>query len=257
MIADLPLARRDLIAARLFKGQAVVANDLADEFDVSEDAIRRDLRALAAEGRCRRVYGGALPLTPGREPIAARVRQGTDRKQKLAQAAAATVRPGELVFIDSGSTNLAIIDHLPEDADVTVVTNAIDIAGAVLRRQDLRLIVVGGTANPLIGGCVDATAVQAVERFRFDRAFLGACAVSATSGIGAFHYPDATFKRAVLASAEHVSVLATSEKLTERAPHKVAELREIGDLVVEAGLTAEQRAALESGGCHLIVADPG
>jgi len=59
---ELPIARRDIILSRLDEGQPVTAAALALEFDVSEDAIRRDLRALAAEGRCRRVYGGALPL---------------------------------------------------------------------------------------------------------------------------------------------------------------------------------------------------
>ncbi|HEX8786620.1 MAG TPA: DeoR family transcriptional regulator, partial [Telluria sp.] len=54
---DLPIARRDLIAQRLAAGQPAIAATLALEFGVSEDAIRRDLRALAAEGRCRRVYG--------------------------------------------------------------------------------------------------------------------------------------------------------------------------------------------------------
>src|SRR5690349_184638 len=62
MSDELPLARRDEIAGRLSAGQPVVAAALATEFGVSEDAIRRDLRALAAEGRCRRVYGGALPV---------------------------------------------------------------------------------------------------------------------------------------------------------------------------------------------------
>ena len=70
MTSELPLARRDLIADRLANGLAVVATELAGEFAVSEDAIRRDLRALAAEGRCRRVYGGALPLPLLKRPAA-------------------------------------------------------------------------------------------------------------------------------------------------------------------------------------------
>jgi len=96
MTLDLPLARRDLIAARLAAGQAVVAATLAAEFDVSEDAIRRDLRALAAEGRCRRVYGGALPISLGTASMAARMDEGRERKRGLARAGAATVVPGEI-----------------------------------------------------------------------------------------------------------------------------------------------------------------
>ncbi|NWP10254.1 DeoR/GlpR transcriptional regulator, partial [Escherichia coli] len=81
-----------------------------------------------------------------------------------------TIRPGEFLFLDSGSTNLALVEFLPEDNDLTIATNSIDIAGAVLRRQDLKLIVLGGEADPIIGGCVDAVALQALVQMRFDRA---------------------------------------------------------------------------------------
>lgn len=254
MDIDLPLARRDAIAARLGQGQTVVATALAAEFHVSEDAIRRDLRALAAEGRCRRVYGGALPLSPATAPMAARIQHGAESKLRLARAAVAAIRAGELVFLDSGSTNLALVDLLPEDADLTVATNSVEIAGAVLRRQDLRLIVVGGMADPLVGGCVDAAAAETVARMRFDRAFIGACSVSATAGVGAFHFTDATFKRAVLAAARQVVVLATTDKLAEEAPHRVARLDAVDLLVVEASAPAERRADLERAARRLVVA---
>ena len=254
MNADLPLARRDAIAARLLKGKAVVAAALAAEFSVSEDAIRRDLRALAAEGRCRRVYGGALPLSPATEPMTTRIREGAERKDSLARAAVTIVQPGETLFLDSGSTNLALVEFLHEDADLTVVTNAVEIAAAVLRRQDLRLIVVGGLADPVIGGCVDAAAMQTVARIRFDRVFLGACSVSAEFGVGAFHFADATFKRAVLDTSRHSTVLATSDKLTARTPYQVARMERVDLLVLEAATTAEQRLQLEQAGCRLLIA---
>src|ERR1700675_4422983 len=108
MTIDPPMERRDIIAGRLAQGQSVTAGSLAEEFSVSPDAIRRDLRALAAEGRCRRVYGGALPVSNATEPLTARMREGAERKLRLAQAAVSTIRAGELVLLDSGSTNLAL-----------------------------------------------------------------------------------------------------------------------------------------------------
>ena len=257
MHIEVPSARRDLIAARLGNGESVVAATLAAEFQVSEDAIRRDLRALAAEGRCRRVYGGALPLSPATVPMAARVDVDRDGKSRLARLAATTVQHGELLFIDSGSTNLRLVDFLPEDVGLVVATNSVEVAAAVLRRQDLQLIIIGGSADPIIGGCVDAAAAAAVAQMRIDRTFLGACAVSAESGIGAFHFPDACFKRAVHAVSQSTVVLATDEKLASSAPHLVARLQAIDMLIVDCGVGAQQRAALEAAGCRsVIVADP-
>ena len=178
MNTEIPVARRDLIAGRLAQGHAVVAASLAAEFQVSEDAIRRDLRALAAQGRCRRVYGGALPLLPGATPMAARMDENRARKQALAQAAVETIVAGEFLFLDNGSTNLALAACLPEDQGLSVATNSVDIAAALLHRDDLRLVMVGGAVDPIVGGCIDATAVLAIGHMNIDRCFLGACAVS-------------------------------------------------------------------------------
>lgn len=255
MDENLPIARRDRIAARLADGKPVVAATLAAEFGVSEDAIRRDLRALAAEGLCRRVYGGALPVSAATAPIAARINSQATGKLRLARAAVDSIKTGELLFLDSGSTNLALVDLLPEDAELTVATNAVEIAAAVLRRQDLRLIVIGGMADPLVGGCVDAAAVQAVARMRFDRAFIGACSVSAEDGIRAFQFADATFKRAAVDAAAAVAVLATADKIAERAAHEIVPMARVDQLVLEPSVPFEVRARFAACGCRLVIAD--
>jgi len=257
MNIDPPIARRETIAARLAEGQSVVAALLAGEFGVSEDAIRRDLRALAAEGRCRRVYGGALPIYPATATMEARLGEGTARKRLLARAAAATIEPGEFLFLDSSSTNLVLVEFLPEDRELTVATNSVQIAAALLLRQDLRLIVIGGSVDPVVGGCVDASATRAIAQMRFDRAFLGVCSITAEDGVGAFDFADAAFKRAVVASSRRTLVLAISDKFGDRALHHVARLDQIDTLVVEPEILPAQRAALEGTGCgRLLVAAP-
>lgn len=250
----IPLARRDVIASRIAQGQSVVAKDLADEFGVSEDAIRRDLRALAAEGLCRRVYGGALPLSPSTAPMAVRIDEARERKEALALAAATTIRRGEFLFLDSGSTNLALARKLPEDFDLTVATNSIDIAGAVANRPDMRLVLVGGSVDPLVGGCVDADAVQFVSRMNVDRCFVGACAVSPDGAVSAFHPADASFKRALVAASRENLVLVTTDKLGERAPYRVAQVEQIDCYVVEHAAGAAELRKLAKAGARLLKA---
>ncbi len=250
----IPLARRDVVASRLAQGQPAVAKDLADEFGVSEDAIRRDLRALAAEGLCRRVYGGALPISPATAPMAARMDEARERKQALALAAATTIRRGEFVFLDSGSTNLALARNLPEDFDLTIATNSIDIAGVVTVRPDLRLVLVGGHVDPLVGGAVDADAIQFVSRMNIDRCFVGACAVSPDGGLSAFHSTDASFKRALVAASRENLVLVTSDKLNERAPYRVAQVEQIACYVVEAAASAAELRKLAKARATLLKA---
>lgn len=229
----MPPARRDLMAQRLAAGQALVAAALAVEFGVSEDAIRRDLRALAAEGRCRRVYGGALPPLPGGTPMALRMDERRERKTALAKAAIATIEAGDFLFLDSSSTNLMLAQHLPEDHALTVATNSVDIAAALLRRTDVRLIMVGGAVDPVVGGCIDATAVLAVGQMNIQRCFLGVCAITVEAGVCTVDPADAAFKRALRTASRHCVAMATNDKLGLASPHRVAPVRELDHLVVE------------------------
>ena len=253
MELESPLARRDVILGRLAQGQSVVAAALALEFEVSEDAIRRDLRALAAEGRCRRVYGGALPLS--KAPMATRIEEARDRKRALARKAASLVQPGQFVFLDSGSTNLALIACLPEEFELTIATNSIDIAAAALRRPDLRLILIGGLVDSSVGGCVDASATLSVAQMNIDLGIIGACAVSFTAGISAHDLSDAIFKRGVLAASRKNLVLVTTEKLGARAPHRVAELKDIDAFVVEHDADADALGELATAAREILMAD--
>lgn len=249
------MSRRDVIETRLAEGREIVAASLATEFNVSEDAVRRDLRALAAEGKCRRVYGGALPLLAPSQPISARIGQASNRKRTLARAAVGMIQPGEFLFLDSGSTNLAMVELLPKTGDVTVATNSIDIAGAVMKRGDIPLVLIGGVVNPVVGGSVDAAAVAAIEAMNIDRCFVGVCAVSAQNGASVYDHADAIFKRTLLKRSALSVAMITSEKFHQRSPHRIGGAADIDWLIVEDDLPAEDEEAAIAAGFTLLKPD--
>jgi DeoR/GlpR family transcriptional regulator of sugar metabolism len=250
------MERRDIIAGRLAQGQSVAAGALAEEFSISPDAIRRDLRALAAGGRCRRVYGGALPISPASSPIIVRVGEARERKQALAAAAVGLIRPSEFVFLDNGSTNLALAEILPR-LQLTIATNSVAIAAVLADRRDLRLHLVGGLVDPEIGGSVDATAVLAIQHMNVDRCFLGACSASAIEGVSAFDAADAAFKRMLLTRSRRTVMMVTNDKLGTGAPHRVTSLDHVDNLVVEHdAATHSEFAAMTRLGVEIVVSKP-
>ena len=256
MYDSLPTSRKELIEQRLAAGQHVVAAHLAKELGVSEHAVRRDLRALVSEGKCRRVYGGALPLSGG-APLAARLRQGADRKAILARSAAQLVKANETIFLDSGSTNLAIVSELSDDLGLTVATNSVAIAQAILDRGDINLHLIGGTVDQTIGGAVDACAVAAIQRFNFDRAYIGACAVSESGEVCVLSHADAVFKATVLNRSVRNVALITAEKVGGKAPYHVAHAKELELLILDCNIDAAAVALLKAAGCSIRMADGG
>jgi DeoR/GlpR family transcriptional regulator of sugar metabolism len=252
---SLPVSRRELIADRLDAGIPAVASALAEEFQISEDAIRRDLRALAAEGRCKRVYGGALPVSPASGSLAERVSVQAKEKILLARTGARLIQPRGLIFLDGGSTNLALVTELPENKLLTVATNSVPLANAVLSRSGLKLLIVGGAVDADLGACVDADAVLAVQRMNVDHCFLGACAVSSELGIGGFNLADTLFKRVLLSRSQKATALVTLDKLETRAPHVIGPLEFIHQLVVPHDTPSHVLTALAKAGTTVLTAD--
>lgn len=238
------------IEARLALHGRVVAAELARLYDTSEDTIRRDLRALAAAGRCQRVYGGALPPTPARGPVSARARLAPAAKAALGAALAGLVEPGMTVFLDAGSTTLACAERLTTAA--TVVTHAPAIAAALVENPAVRLVTIGGEIDREVGAATGAGALAAIEALRPDLLLLGACGVDAEAGITAQRLEDATMKRALAARAGRVAAAADLGKLGTAAAFGVIDLAAVDVLAIEAATPAELRARLAARGPKIL-----
>ncbi len=236
--------RQAEIRRRLASSDRVIAGDLALEFQVSEDTIRRDLRELAAAGQCIRVYGGALPVPAPDLSLNERYGIGTERKRHLARAMAAFAQRGMTIFLDAGSTNLAAAHMLPEDLDLTVVTHAPHIAAAVLDRPGLRLFMIGGKVDTKTGAATGAQGMRELEQLRPDIAFIGACAVSGVTGVTAFDAEDAEFKRLLTRQSRVSLVGAVNEKIGTAAPYPVFPLSAFDHIVIEKDLDPAKRASL-------------
>jgi DeoR/GlpR family transcriptional regulator of sugar metabolism len=252
VILTLPGERQEAILDQLARRGRVLAAELAREFRTSEDTIRRDLRDMAAAGLCRRVYGGALPLSAASGTLAVREQEAPERKAALGFAAASLVEPGKVLFIDAGSTNSAIARALSPGLGVTVVTNAPGVAQELVGKPGVELILVGGRVDPRTGAALGAHAFRDAREIRVDLAFLGACAIDAEAGVAAFGSEEAEFKRLIAGQAAAVAVAVTTEKLGTAAPFFVMPVAGLAHLVVEPDAPEETLAPLGARGVHVL-----
>lgn len=242
----LPEQREQLILERLRSDGRVLAAALAAELQTSEHTVRRHLRELAEQGHCKRVYGGALLVSPANKPAALRMSEAVDRKARLAAAAASIVRPRQIILLDAGSTNAAIAAALPDNADLTVLTNSPDACMRLLNRPGFTVILIGGRIAQGAAGSLGATALLQIQQVRADLCFLGACAFDPDEGVAAFDAEDAELKRAMVSASGRIAIALTSEKLMTGAPFAVAPASAVDYLFVEAGVARARLARLEA-----------
>jgi DeoR/GlpR family transcriptional regulator of sugar metabolism len=225
--------RFDRIRGQLHAKGKVLAAELAAQFNVSEDTIRRDLRELAKLGECRKVYGGALLPTPDLGTLTVRSGLQQASKSALARIAAGLVKSGQTIFIDAGSTNLAIARALPLSHKLTVVTNAPLIATALSEHPNCTILMLGGTFEPVKGGCMGPQAVREASQIYADLFILAACGVDTTAGLTSLDAGEAELKRTLINQSSLLLVAATAEKLGTVAPFKIAEASALDHLIVE------------------------
>jgi DeoR/GlpR family transcriptional regulator of sugar metabolism len=171
-------------------------------------------------------------------------------------AALSLLSDASTVFLDSGSTNLALAREMPLDRPLTVVTNSISIAAALLERKNLKVIVIGGEIDPDAEAAIEPSAIREAQRFNFDVCFLGVCAASVSLGLSAFQIADAEFKRTLIERSERIAALITLDKVETRAPFQVAPLAALDYVVLEHNTPEQILSTFYEAGPDVILSKP-
>jgi DeoR/GlpR family transcriptional regulator of sugar metabolism len=246
--------RKNHVMAVLRRDGQVMARALSTELGVSEDTIRRDLRELAKEGLLQRVHGGALPASPALADLATRQRIEPADKAAIGRAAAALVQPGQVVFVDGGTTCVQLVRALPRQLRCTVATHSPAIAMELMERPDIEVILLGGRLFRHSAVAVGAATLEAIAQIRADTYFMGVTSVHPELGLSTGDYEEACVKRALCKAAADTIVLASSEKLATAAPYRVVGLAEISGIVLPASTPADMLQPYRERGVALTLA---
>ena len=247
--------RRQYLLTRLAADGKVVAKQVAQELGLSEDSIRRDLRELAAEGLCQRVYGGALPASPAVVPYAGREAIEPAGKARVARTAAALVQPGSTVFVDGGTTALALVGALPATLECSVVTHSPTIAAALVPHPRIDVTVIGGRLFKHSVVTCGAVALEAVSMLSADLCFIGVTGVHPEHQLTTGDLEEAAMKRALSRRAADTYVLASSEKIGTASQYRVVAFADVTGIVTDAAPDDRVVRDLARAGAPLVHAD--
>lgn len=225
--------RKKLLLAALKRDGQLVAKALSEQFDVSEDTIRRDLRELAQEGQLQRVHGGALPASPAVADFSVRRGIESSAKTAIAKAAARLIKPGQIVILDGGTTAVQLARQLPHDLQATVVTHSPSVAVELVDHPRIDVVIIGGRLFKHSIVAIGAAALEVIGTIRADLYFMGVTGIHPTAGLSTGDLEEAYVKRAFVQQAAETVVLASSEKINAASAYKIADVGVTSTIVVE------------------------
>ncbi|WNJ91533.1 DeoR/GlpR family DNA-binding transcription regulator [Bosea sp. 685] len=255
-----PSARQDLIVDYVEKRGSVTVEFLASTLSTSRETIRRDLSALAKDGRVRKFHGGASELSAYAEgqivegSFQARMHENVPQKRRIAKATAALFKPGDSIFVDTGSTTVYLAEELGKLSGLTVISNSILVAQQVSKGANNRVFLIGGEYRDDTAQNVGRLALDQIGAFKAAHLVITVGAIDA-DGVSDFNPEEAEIAQAMLGQSRSLTVIADSSKLGKTAIFQVCDLKRIQRMVLDQLPASPLAQTLLAAGIEIIIAD--
>lgn len=246
--------QRKIIEILKREGRVLVI-DLAQQFQTSQVTIRKDLEILHAQGLIHRTHGGALPVRESvLEDPTLLEKEKLHRKEKLqiASAAARMVSEGQVVLLDSGTTTAAIARELKSFQNLTIITNAVNIA-AELSGSSTEIILTGGSLRRNSFSMVGPIAEEVLHRLNADILFLGVDGFDVQYGISTPNLLEAKVNRAMIDAAKEVVAVCDSSKFGKRSLSQIGPPNVVHHLITDRGISKADLSTLKRAGIEVTV----
>jgi DeoR family fructose operon transcriptional repressor len=249
--------RQQAIAELVAQRGRLSVSELADRYGVTTETVRRDLDVLERAALLRRVHGGAVraeSVTAFELALSDRAREHTDEKDLIAKAALGFLpQANGAVILDAGTSTSRLASMLPSDRLLTVLTNSVPIAARVAGSQTLTLHILPGRVRPTTQAAVGEEVIAALSVMRADVAFMGTNGISLGHGLSTPDASEAAAKKAMIASAHRVVVLADSSKFGVETTVRFAALDDVDVVITDSGAPENEVAALREAGLDVVV----
>ncbi|HEY6875180.1 MAG TPA: DeoR/GlpR family DNA-binding transcription regulator [Candidatus Dormibacteraeota bacterium] len=249
--------RRRHIAENIRSRGVVSVAETAEELGTTEITVRRDLRSMERDGLLVRTHGGAmLAATAGHEPsYSEKARQAAGEKAAIARLALDMIRPGDSIVLGPGTTTQALARLLTHTPELTVVTNSLLVASALMDAPRVEVIVTGGTLRRPIHALVGPATEDAVRGLRASQAFISGNGFTAARGLSTPSQVVAATDRAIAAAAQHVVVLADHTKIGQETMYQTVPAAKIQTLITDSRASVSELDAIRAVGVDVRVAE--
>ncbi len=230
----LAVTRKAKIKEIISEKKSVVVSELAEMFSVTEETIRRDLKAFEDEGFLTRTYGGAFIQDGVQNEVELSVRETayTDSKQLIAEKCAEIVHNGDSVFLDASTTALFIAKAIC-NMRITVVTNSLKVINLLAEYSNIHLIIIGGLFAPNNMSFIGRGALQALDNYYVDKTFMSCRSLSMEHGITDSNESMSEIRRKLLTRSSKVYVVADYSKFDKTSFLNICDFNDICGIITD------------------------
>lgn len=250
----LAIERRNRILSRLRAEKHVVVSELAKEFDVSEETIRRDLDKMEKEGQVVKTYGGAVMSENGAAelPFGVRKKSNVAEKQKIAALVADLINDGDTIILDASSTAVFIAQKLKSKKNLTLVTNSVEVLMELSDVAGWRIIATGGTLKEKSCALVGSQAEEMLSAYHVGKVILSCKGVDAEGGFSDSSDSHASLKRKMLACGAQKIFAVDSSKFDKRSFTEISGFSGIDAVITDKKPEKRWEDLLDSYGVELL-----
>ena len=251
-IYDSAQGRRSAILQQVRQNSSVNVTELSRKFGVSEVTIRKDLRILSERKLLLRVHGGAMASArtttaeTEEHPINFKLLVNSREKEAIGRAAAAHIKEGDTILLDSGTTTLQIAKNLDRFHDLTIITNSVAAMTEAMKYKRFKVILLGGTMRESSLSTVGPLAESNLKLFYCDKLFLGVDSFSVEAGLSTPSVEEASTNQVMISRARKVIAVFDSSKVNRRAFAFIASADKIDTIITDSHLSASVRSQLKS-----------
>ena len=248
--------RQRRLLAWIEQRERVSVPEIIDHFAVSPATARRDLEALAGEGKVQRVHGGAIAMrrTPPEPPVLQRALEQAEEKKGIAALAASFVADGETIFLSSGTTVMEVAHLLRDRRGLTVFTNSLLVVNALADAPGVEVILLGGIVRSSESSLVGALTMRSLAELRALKVIFGIRAIDLEQGLTNNALEESLVDREILRLASETIIVADHTKFGRVSTVFVAPIDAIDVIVTDAAAPADMIAALRTAGVDVRIA---
>lgn len=248
--------RREQMASFIAQKHTATMAELCQAFHVSINTVRADVAYLVQTGAVEKVYGGVRSIIHQEVPLfTQRTSLHTDEKLRIAQQAERRILDRDILYIDSGTTTMHLLDCLDPAKHITVLTGNLHLVGQAYNMPNVELIILPGSMNRRTNSVTDVSALEFLGRYHFTKAFMGVSGISQDGALNVSSYMEYELKKSAVRQSQHAYLLADSSKFGGTGLMAYGALSDMEEVFTDAHCPPNIRALCAQQNIRLTIAE--